>query len=100
MQGDGHNSHVIGSISPALAESARAGHPLFHCGKRETLEKTGHPASFSIRLSSCHVLQNLRDMGPALLRSFAPPDSPKRLNLFRVCGLSSEQAKAVVAPSG
>jgi hypothetical protein len=41
-------SHGIGSIVPALAESARAGHPQFRNGKEKTkmIRRLGHPPGY------------------------------------------------------
>ena len=48
MQAAGHDKlYGTGSIVPALAKSARAGHPLFGKGKDEN-EKLGHPPTFCI----------------------------------------------------
>jgi hypothetical protein len=42
--GAGHKSHSIGSIVPALAKNARAGHPQFRNGKRCEPQSLGHPS--------------------------------------------------------
>jgi uncharacterized repeat protein (TIGR03803 family) len=43
MQAAGHKSHGIGSIVPALAKNARAGHPHSQNGKRCETQRVGHP---------------------------------------------------------
>jgi hypothetical protein len=47
MRAAGHDQpHSTGSIVPALAKNARAGHPLFRNG-RENPRNTGHPSPSS-----------------------------------------------------
>jgi len=54
MQAAGHKSHGIGSIVPALAQNARAGHPQFRNGNVIS-ERVGHPPRASCPLTTCRM---------------------------------------------